>query len=663
VTATLEAQPAPPSTPPPTRTAYPIKEPWLSKRGNQVLVVLGVWIVLYFILKGHWTFADGQPSTAAQDKLQSFSSTLTTSRGTNPFFVYVIDPIRNVLNTYVTSVQDWIHSIGWTGPTFLATAIALVWAGWRYAILALLGFLSFGVLGLFNESMDTLTYTLCAVLLSVVIGVALGIYAGLSRGFNAFITPILDFMQILPTFAYLPLVTLFFLIGPASSLIVTMIYAVPPVIRLTAVGIREVSGTTVEAARSIGSTRLQLLRKVQLPMAKNTIVLGINQTTMAALSMVTIAALIGAPGLGQVVIRAIDALDIGAAFNAGLAIVVIAIVLDRVTTGVSQRTEKVRRSGRVLPRWLRPVTYGVGIVLAVFGIVQGQQYVWANTFPAQWVHPISDPVRTADRWFELHVQNATLAVSDWCTLHIIVPVTNFLTNSPWWLVVLGILVIAQILAGWRVTVVTAVCLFGCIGLGLWYQSMWTLGSVLIAAVVTMAGGTLLGVWAGRNGWVERWMRPLLDGLQTLPAFVYLPPCLALFGVGRVTGIFAAIVYAAPAVIKVVIEGIHGVSATTLEAAESSGSNRWQIIGKVQLPMSRPHLLLAFNQGVIYVLAMVVVGGLVGAQGLGLVVVQGFSQVTSLFGAGLAAGLAIVLLGVMLDRITQGAGAVRKSAVV
>ena len=193
--------------------------------------------------------------------------------------------------------------------------------------------------------------------------------------------------------------------------------------------------------------------------------------------------------------------------------------------------------------------------------------------------------------------------------------------------------------------------------------MWTLGSVLIAAVVTMVGGTVLGVWAGRNGWVERWMRPLLDGLQTMPAFVYLPPCLALFGVGRVTGIFAAIVYAAPAVIKVVIEGIHGVSATTLEAAQSSGSNRWQIISKVQLPMSRPHLLLAFNQGVIYVLAMVVVGGLVGAQGLGLIVVQGFSQVTSLFGAGLAAGIAIVLLGVMLDRITQGAGAIRKSAVV
>jgi glycine betaine/proline transport system permease protein len=440
-----------------------------------------------------------------------------------------------------------------------------------------------------------------------------------------------------------------------------MVYAVPPVIRLTAVGIREVSGTTVEAATSIGSTRLQLLRKVQLPMAKNTIVLGINQTTMAALSMVTIAALIGAPGLGQVVVKAIESLNIGVAFNAGLAIVIMAIVLDRTTTAISLRTEKQRRTGREPSRRLRLAGYGAGAVLALVGIIEGQQYVWANIFQDSWTHPVSAPVNSATRWIELNVQNTTLAITDWCTLHVIVPLTSFLTSSPWWLVVLALVVIAQLLAGVRIAVVTAVCMLGCVGLGLWYQSMWTLGSVLIAAVLTMVLGALLGVWAGRNAWVERWIRPTLDAGQTMPAFVYLPPCLALFGVGRFTGIVAAVVYAAPAVIKVVIEGIHGVSPTTIEAAESAGSSRWQIIGKVQLPMARPHLLLAFNQGVIYVLAMVVVGGLVGAQGLGLVVVQGFSQGTQA-GQGLAAGIAIVLLGVMLDRITQGAGKLRKSAV-
>src|SRR5262249_30859435 len=154
-----------------------------------------------------------------------------------------------------------------------------------------------------------------------------------------------------------------------------------PVIRLTAAGIRQVSATTVEAAESLGTTRTQLLRKVQLPMARRTIVLGINQTTMAALSMITIAALIDAPGLGRVVLHAIQVLNVGVAFNAGLAIVIMAIVLDRTTTSASERGERLRRSGRERPAWMRWGTVLLGVVLAVFGIVQGQTYVWANTFP------------------------------------------------------------------------------------------------------------------------------------------------------------------------------------------------------------------------------------------------------------------------------------------
>jgi glycine betaine/proline transport system permease protein len=189
--------------------------------------------LLYVILKGHWTFQDGQPSTAAQDRLQTLEDNVNANRNTNPFFVYVIDPITTVLDAYVSNVQSWLHSVGWTGPTLLATAIGLVFAGWRTALLAFLGFFSFGVLGLFYESMDTLAYTLCAVFLSVIIGGLVGIVAGLNKGFNAFVTPILDFMQILPSFAYLPLATLIFTIGPTASLVVTMIYAVPPVIRLT----------------------------------------------------------------------------------------------------------------------------------------------------------------------------------------------------------------------------------------------------------------------------------------------------------------------------------------------------------------------------------------------------------------------------------------------
>jgi glycine betaine/proline transport system permease protein len=165
---------------------------------------------------------------------------------------------------------------------------------------------------------------------------------------------------------------------------------------------------------------------------------------------------------------------------------------------------------------------------------------------------------------------------------------------------------------------------------------------------------VVGVWMGRSRAVDTVLRPILDAAQVMPPFVYLVPFLGLFGPNRFTGIIAAVVYAAPVAIKIVAEGIRGVPANSVESAISAGSSTWQTITKVQLPMSRNMVMLALNQGVIFVLAMVVVSGLVGGGGLGYAVITGFTQNGSQ-GLGLAAGLAIVLLGVMLDRVTQAAG--------
>jgi glycine betaine/proline transport system permease protein len=183
--------------------------------------------------------------------------------------------------------------------------------------------------------------------------------------------------------------------------------------------------------------------------------------------------------------------------------------------------------------------------------------------------------------------------------------------------------------------------------------MTTLAMTIVATVLVMALGVVVGVWMGRSGRADRVIRPVLDAGQTMPAFVYLVPFLALFSASRFTAIVAAIVFAAPVAIKIVADGVRNVSATTVEAAEAAGSSTWQMITKVQIPMARQSLTLAANQGLIYVLSMVVVGGLVGAGALGYDVVAGFSQ-GQLYGKGLAAGIAIVLLGIMLDRIARAA---------
>src|SRR4029450_1826258 len=266
---------------------------------------------------------------------------------------------------------------------------------------------------------------------------------------------------------------------------------------------------------------------------------------------------------------------------------------------------------------------------------------------------IAKAATTATDWVQTNLSSVTNGIKDFVTTVLIDPLQSLLTESPWWLVVLAIVALSLVIGSVRAAVISAICLGLLVASGLWQDSMVTLASTLVATAFTMILGGLVGGWRGRSLRAARVIRPALDAGQTMPPFVYLVPFLALFGPTRFTAIVAAVMFAAPVAIKIIADGIREVSATTVEAAVAAGSNRTQIIIKVQLPMARKALTLATNQGLIYVLSMVVVGGLVGAGALGYDVVAGFSQ-GQLYGKGLAAGLAIVLLGVMLDRISQAA---------
>jgi glycine betaine/proline transport system permease protein len=543
--------------------------------------------------------------------------------------------------------------IGWLGVVALLGYGSWALGNLKVGLLAVAGFTFMGLQGLWQESMDTFALTLSAVLVSLLIGIPLGIWAGVSDRVNRVVTPVLDFMQTMPTFVYLAPLTLVFLIGPASAVIATLIYAAPPVIRIAAHGIRQTPKETLEAAQSLGTTRFQMLRQVMLPMAKRTIVIGINQTIMAALSMVTIAALIDAPGLGRVVLRSLQSLDVGAAFNAGLSIVVMAIVFDRVTTAASVRVEKARRSTSRYPATVRKVGLLAGGAGALACLYLSYTFVWAAEFPTDLDvgAPINRFASAVTDWTQVHLSAVTGDFKELVTNHLLNPFQTLLTDSPWWLLFAVLVALAAIAGSIRTALTTAVCLALIVGTGLWFDTMTTLAATLLATVAVMALGLVLGVWMGRSPTVDRVIRPVLDAAQTMPSFVYLVPFVALFAASRFTGIAAGVVYAAPVAIKIIADGIAAVSPTTMEAATSAGSSTWQLITKVQLPMSLGSIALAMNQGLIYVLSMVVVGGLVGGGALGYDVVAGFRQ-NALFGKGLAAGLAIVLLGIMLDRLTQ-----------
>jgi glycine betaine/proline transport system permease protein len=235
------------------------------------------------------------------------------------------------------------------------------------------------------------------------------------------------------------------------------------------------------------------------------------------------------------------------------------------------------------------------------------------------------------------------------------PLQSLLAESPWWLALLALAVLGIIIGGRGAIVPTIVCLVLIYLLDLWHGTMVVLTMTLVATLLVMVLGLVFGVWMARDRRVDLVIRPLLDAGQTIPAFVYLIPVLALFGPTRFSAIVAAVVYAAPAAIKLVCDGVRGVNAGVVEAGRSTGSTVWQEITKVQLPMAKGSLVLATNQGLLYVLAMVVIGGLVGAGALGYDVVYGIANI-EYSGKGIAAGFSIVLLGILIDRVVRGAAA-------
>ena len=613
-----------------------------------LLVFAAMAVLLYLAFAGQWTLPHDEeyPLFATLNGVKAW---VDENRESIIFFAVIREGVGGLVGAF----ENLIGLLGWPGVLATTAALAAIFGGWRLALGTVLGMASIGLLGLWTEGMQTLAQMIAAVVIALAVGIPLGIVAGRSKRFLAFVTPILDVMQIMPTFAYLAPLTLLFSIGISSATIATLIYAIPPAIRITALGIRTVPDASVEAARSLGSTRFQVLTKVQLPLARRTIGIGVNQTIMMALSMVVITAVIGAPGVGASVLRALQQVNVGLAFQAGLAIVILAIVLDRLTDQAGQWMDpRFRRADSTKTR--RRLLYLGALAAVVVAAIGARGLEDPAKFPDTVELSLVVPVNDLTKWITTNFGEGTAAIKDAVSVGVLNPLEGVLTDAPWWLVVGAVLAIAWAISGRRAAVISSVCLILVVLLGLWEHGMQTLASVLIATALTLVLGGILGVLSARNDTFRTILRPFLDAAQTLPAFVYLIPAVALFSPSRFTAIMAALVYAIPPVIRLVDAGIRAVPVTVMEAATAAGTTSFQLLWKVQLPLSRRALLVAANQGIVMVLAMVVVGALVGAGALGYDVIVGFSQGED-FGKGLAAGTALVLLGIMLDRITQGAG--------
>lgn len=257
---------------------------------------------------------------------------------------YLTDNFSFITKAISKTTADGIESFGnamlYFPPWVVIIVLALLawWiSGKKVAIFTFLGLMLIWNLGLWKATISTMSLVLAATIVAVGLGIPLGIFAALNRGFHRVIMPTLDFMQTMPAFVYLIPAIPFFGLGAVSAVFATVIFAMPPSIRLTSLGIRQVPEELIEAADAFGSTRGQKLLKIQLPLATPTIMTGVNQTIMLSLSMVVIAAMIGAAGLGGEVLRAIQRFQPGKGFEAGIGVVILAIILDRITQRVGRK--------------------------------------------------------------------------------------------------------------------------------------------------------------------------------------------------------------------------------------------------------------------------------------------------------------------------------------
>jgi len=538
-------------------------------------------------------------------------------------------------------------SLSWIAVIVIAVLIGFVARGRSLAVLMGVCFLYLAVFGQWDSAMITLASVLVAVPIGAVGGLALGIMAYKFLWIEKALRPILDLMQTVPVFAYLVPILILFGFGPVAALVATVIYAMPPMVRVTIVALRGVSPELLEAGRMSGCTPRQMMWRVLVPAAMPSLMVGVNQVIMLTLNMVIIASMIGAGGLGFDVLASLRKLDIGGGIEAGLAIVVMAIALDRASQAFSQRRIKHHQSGNFLQRhpWFITVIFVSVITLVLGKLVPGIQ-----SYPQSLQITTSEFWASAIKWVNVNFFDTFEAVKTVALNFLLLPVKKFFTGIPWaWGIFAGS-VIAWRIAGWKLGVVAALMLAFIAASGLWSKAMVTMYLCGVSVFVAVLIGTPLGIWAAEKPRAGRVILGLMDTLQTLPSFVYLIPVVMLFRVGDFSAMVAVILYALAPAVRYAAHGISEVPVHLLEAAKMFGCTPRQLLWRVKLPLATPQLLLGLNQTIMLALSMLVITALVGTRDLGQEVYIALTKANA--GQGIVAGLSVAFIAIIADRIVN-----------
>ncbi|MEO0893308.1 MAG: ABC transporter permease subunit [Pseudomonadota bacterium] len=603
----------------------------------------------------------------------------------------------------MSAVRDFLQWLPWSVTLVLLTFAAYAVSGVSLALFTCLSVLYMVVIGYWPESMNSLSLVVISVPMAVGIGFALGSLAFFSDRAERIIKPVMDLLQTVPAFAYLLPILLLFGFGPVVGLIASILYAFPPTVRNTMLGLRRVPDEVIEAGLMSGATGAQLFWRVRVPSAQRQILLGVNQTTMAAFSMVIIASVIGGTAdIGWEVLSTMRKAEFGESLLAGLVIALMAMVMDRITAAAATADPKQPILNE--PLWSRYRMWGVAAALGGVVAILAQVLPALSEYPKDWVvfpaQPMNDlleytitefrsAIQTAENsafffvmlpvkigfdqsispftWgFEftpqLRIAYAVLvgAAGLWLAMRrgagVALTLIFFatllyvgLTKMPW-----PALLAMSVLLAWQLSgpklALGALLGFGfLIVAGVWPQTLLSFYLCGIAVVLSFTSGAILGVLASEFDGVSAFLRPINDTLQTMPLFVLLIPFVMVFGVGDFTALLAIMAYSIVPAIRYTEHGLRSVPAHVIEAATCIGCTRMQRLIRVKLPLALPVMMLGLNQTIMYGIAMLVIAALVGTNGLGQQVYIGLGDGD--FGVGIVAGLGMAIIAIIADRLT------------
>ena len=548
----------------------------------------------------------------------------------------------------ITPPLSWVAVI-------VSFALLGLWAGGRgLALLVAACFLFIAVFGQWQSAMVTLASILVAVPLGVAGGMALGVLAWRHLWFSRAIRPVLDLMQTIPVFAYLVPILFLFGFGPTAAVVATLIYAMPPMTRVTELALHRVPPELSDLGRMVGCTRRQMLWRVMVPSAREALMVGVNQVIMLSLNMVIIASMIGAGGLGFDVLAALRRLDFGAGLEAGFAIVALAVALDRLSQAVAVRGRGAPLRGGPLAR--HPYLVASLVTIAAAAAI-GFVIPWVQSYPQAWQLSTGTFWSRVVEWINVNFFDTLEAVKNFFLLNLLVPFKRFLAGLPW----LGV---AALLAfagwrsgGWRLGLLIAALVTLIAATGQWEKAMITVYLCGISVAIAMLIGLPIGVLAANSDRLWSWVRVIIDTLQTLPSFVYLMPAVMLFRVGDFTAMIAIVAFAVAPAIRYTVLGLKGVDPRLIEAGRAMGCSEAQILTRIRPKLALPEILLGLNQTIMFALSMLVITALVGTRDLGQEVYIALTKADP--GRGLVAGLAVAFIAIVADRLIHaGAQAAR-----